>query len=374
MQFKKTIFTLLVCTLVWSAPNKKIIKKKCISEPYKNKNTKPIETKEDIKIIKPTNNFQYITDEDFIITEFRGDYGLDEFLKNGGGTETDQMDYIFNLFGYNFTEILTPPSPQEEELMDDRFACSALYVPNDKGGYYLGRNYDMVPTKLLVLVNHPDHGYSSISSSDINNIAKTGLFTNEDMFKFYAIVLPVDGINEKGLSISLLALPTEPNTEQKDNNKSNISYVNAVRLILDKAADVNEAINLLKSMNYRNIIQNVHYIISDATGRSVAIEYYNNTMYVTETSVITNYYLSEKVDVDHNSINENDTRYNDLLKLYKQKQKMNYSELKDSMKVAFQDNGEGNVNTEWTCIYDTSNLEVTYYRKMDFQHGYRIKL
>jgi len=408
MQFKKiqVIFSLLACTLVWSSPivdektnsnglnatidntNNKVAeptnehvvvnKKKCIVKPKKDNITKPVEKEddEDLKIIKPTNKFQYITDENFIVTEFRGDYGLDQFLENGGGDENLQLDYVFNLFGYNLTEIM---EPYIKKLMENELACSAMFVQNDKGGYYFGRVYDMIPTKLLVLVNHPDHGYSSISSSDINSIAQTGVFTNEEMYKLYSIVIPVDGINEKGLSISLHALPfTDPNTQQNDEGKSqNISYINSVRLILDKAATVDDAIELLKSRNYINTIQNVHYLISDTTGKSVAVEYYNNTMYVTETPVMTNYYVSEDIEVGHNSVYEVDTRFDDLMKLYKQKPIKNFTELKDSMYAAIQNNtagGENTVNTEWTVIHDSLNLEATYYRKFDFQHGYRIKL
>jgi hypothetical protein len=402
MKFNKiqVIFTLLACTLVWSSPiveektntinvdrnideanklfghtNKKVvIKKKCNVNSSENIKTNPVEEKEDLKIIKPTDNFQNISNNNFAITEFRGDYGLDQFLESGGGGINEHLNFIYDYMGYNLTKLFKTA----EELAQE-FGCSSLYIKNNKGGYYFGRDYDMTPTtNLLVLANYPDHGYSSISSSDVNGVAQLFKTNNknelEQLVKLFAIIYPVDGINEKGLSITLNSVldGTLWKTFQNEPNKKTISHTTAVRLILDKAATVNEAIELLKSLNYDGSIQNVHYQISDTTGKSVAIEYYNDKMYITETPVLTNYYVSEDIPEGHNSEYPIDKRFNDLMKFYKAKPIMNYTEIKESMIAAKQDSQEA--KTEWTVIYDTLNLEANYYRKLDYQHVYRIKL
>lgn len=82
---------------------------------------------------------------------------------------------------------------------------------------------------------------------------------------------------------------TNQNTEKTD-----LTIVSAIRLLLDKAATVDEAIELLKQYDMNSSIGTSHHLaISDARGRSVVVEYINNEMIVTETNVITNHYLSQ---------------------------------------------------------------------------------
>ncbi|ORX79638.1 hypothetical protein BCR32DRAFT_269356 [Anaeromyces robustus] len=349
MKFNKiqVIFTLLACTLVWSSP---IVEEKT--------NTINVD-----RNIDEANKLFGHTNKKVVIKK-KCDYGLDQFLESGGGGINEHLNFIYDYMGYNLTKLFKTA----EELAQE-FGC----------GYYFGRDYDMTPTtNLLVLANYPDHGYSSISSSDVNGVAQLFKTNNknelEQLVKLFAIIYPVDGINEKGLSITLNSVldGTLWKTFQNEPNKKTISHTTAVRLILDKAATVNEAIELLKSLNYDGSIQNVHYQISDTTGKSVAIEYYNDKMYITETPVLTNYYVSEDIPEGHNSEYPIDKRFNDLMKFYKAKPIMNYTEIKESMIAAKQDSQEA--KTEWTVIYDTLNLEANYYRKLDYQHVYRIKL
>ena len=55
--------------------------------------------------------------------------------------------------------------------------------------------------------------------------------------------LPFDGMNEKGLAIALLAVPEAEAPYNPD--KIMLNTTTAIRLVLDKAANVEEAIELL---------------------------------------------------------------------------------------------------------------------------------
>ncbi|MFR1297633.1 MAG: linear amide C-N hydrolase [Coprobacillus cateniformis] len=86
---------------------------------------------------------------------------------------------------------------------------------------------------------------------------------------------PLDGLNEKGLSIGVLLIPDEATNQQTD--KIDITATTAVRLVLDKASTVDEAIEFLKQYDMHSSAKSAyHFQIADANGKSVVVEYINN--------------------------------------------------------------------------------------------------
>ena len=58
------------------------------------------------------------------------------------------------------------------------------------------------------------------------------------------------------------------------------------------AADVQEALALLRQYNMHSDIGTAHHLfVADAAGNSVCVEWADNRMYVTETNVLNNHYL-----------------------------------------------------------------------------------
>lgn len=54
---------------------------------------------------------------------------------------------------------------------------------------------------------------------------------------------PLDGVNEKGLAVAVLRIGDEPTNQ--DTGRTDITTTTAIRLMLDKAANVDEALELL---------------------------------------------------------------------------------------------------------------------------------
>ena len=84
----------------------------------------------------------------------------------------------------------------------------------------------------------------------------------------------LDGINEDGFAIGVLALNEEQTNQQT--GKGRISTTVAIRLLLDRASTVREAIEMLKSydMDMRgNGRSNYHFFMADATGDYAIVEY-----------------------------------------------------------------------------------------------------
>ncbi|MEE9514119.1 MAG: linear amide C-N hydrolase, partial [Anaerolineales bacterium] len=85
-------------------------------------------------------------------------------------------------------------------------------------------------------------------------------------------LMPFDGLNEKGLAIGMAAVPESP-TPSDPNNKS-VGSLGVIRMILDQAASVEEALAIMSSVN---ILWNggppLHYLIADASGTAALVEF-----------------------------------------------------------------------------------------------------
>jgi len=108
-----------------------------------------------------------------------------------------------------------------------------------------------------------------------------------------AIYVPLDGMNEKGLVVADLMAGDNEETHQKT-DKPDLTTTTAIRLLLDRAANVDEAVELLKQYDMNSSIGAAHHFaVADATGKSVAVEYVDGEMLVTETNIVTNHYLAD---------------------------------------------------------------------------------
>lgn len=107
--------------------------------------------------------------------------------------------------------------------------------------------------------------------------------------------LIMDGMNEKGLAVSVLKLDGKP-THQRT-GKPQITTTAALRLMLDKAANVDEALALLEKYDMNSSMEtaNFHFLLSDADGKNVVLEYTIDDMTVIDTNYVANHYLAPKM-------------------------------------------------------------------------------
>jgi penicillin V acylase-like amidase (Ntn superfamily) len=106
-------------------------------------------------------------------------------------------------------------------------------------------------------------------------------------------------MNEKGVVMALLAVP-EAQLEN-DENKVTLNTTTAIRLVLDKAATVDEAVELLKQYNiYFSGDIYCHYLIADSSGHSVIVEYYDGGLKTVKTD--TRYQIASNF-IAYNGVN-----------------------------------------------------------------------
>lgn len=217
--------------------------------------------------------------DNFPLYEMRyyGDYGFENFLQVG-------MQALRGLQSY-------------QREADDEWACSCFSALNGEGGLIFGRNFDWHLHPALILFTNPPGGYASVSMVDISYLG----YENEEPSWFerrrllYAPYLPFDGMNEYGLAVGIMAVPYADGGG--DPKKVTIGGLQAVRLMLDYARDVGQAISLLRDYNIDfESGPPLHYLIADSSGNSAVVEFIDGQMRVIRNNnqwqVATNFVIS----------------------------------------------------------------------------------
>ena len=172
---------------------------------------------------------------------------------------------------------------------------------------------------------------------------------------------PMDGMNEKGLCVAVLMIEDRPGFDQQS-GKNDLTTTTAVRLLLDQAATVEEAVELLEDYDlHASAGMMVHFAIADAQGRSVAAEYVDNTLSIVETPVVTNFYLTpgEKYGV---GTQESMVRYQMLSELTEKQAAWDLDAVRDALDSMSKHNFDSPfASTEWSesTIRQTANYATT---------------
>ena len=213
---------------------------------------------------------------------YTADYKLDAVLQSGC-TETTQL---FNYVAYLLYDSL--PSKRAQVSFDA--GCSAFAAPDrESGNFLMGRNYDFCHAtadgkgykSIAAIMVHtaPEGGKKSISMVDGMQLGYgQGFYTDGKSDLSLLMGLPyaaLDGINEDGFAIGVLALK-ENQTKQNDENKPRIGTTTAIRMLLDRASTVKEALAMLAGYNMDmqgSGRSNYHYFMADATGDYAIVEY-----------------------------------------------------------------------------------------------------
>ena len=211
---------------------------------------------------------------------YTADYMLDKVLAAGITKSNDLFNYVAYLLFDN--------KPNESANVSYGAGCSAFAVPDPKSkDFLMGRNYDYrhsnntgyVATSAILVHTAPEGGKKSISMVDGLNLIYygQGFYTDGNTDLSLLMGLPyaaLDGINEDGFAIGILALKEEQTEQLSD--KPKISPTVAIRLLLDRASTVEEAVAMLDNyaMDMRgNGRSNYHYFMADATGDYAIVEY-----------------------------------------------------------------------------------------------------
>lgn len=183
------------------------------------------------------------------VMRYYGDYGFGDFLKRG----------ISRSGAWHLDESSGPS-----------WACTCFGALAKGGDVLLGRNFDWSHEATMLLFTDPSDGYASVSMVHGNWISEQPL---------QAPYWPFDGMNERGLAAGIMAVPDS--TLPHDSAKVTIGSLHAIRLLLDRAADVEEGVALLQKYNidFRGGPV-VHYLLVDKGGHAALVEYVDGEVQV----------------------------------------------------------------------------------------------
>lgn len=149
------------------------------------------------------------------------------------------------------------------------------------------RNMDWYPAVPgMMVATAPTDGYRSVGVAPVMT-GKANATPTTDELETSANIAPLttmDGVNEKGLSAAILQIHR---WQAPNDGKPSISQLAVVRLLLDKAATVDEAISLLGRYDIAAYgaqyasLGGLHYALADATGAKATIEFDGGKMHVT---------------------------------------------------------------------------------------------
>lgn len=209
------------------------------------------------------------------------DYKLDQVLASEKTTVDDLFQYVAYLL-YDETGTKAPN-------VDFGSGCSAFAVPEQGGlDFLMGRNYDYrhstadkksyLPTAAIIVHTAPENGKKSISMVDGMHLNYgQGFYEDKDKDLSLLMALPyaaLDGINEDGFAIGVLALNEKP--AKQDNNNPKISTTVAIRMLLDRASTVQEALTMLDNYDLDMAgtgRSSYHFFMADATGDYAIVEF-----------------------------------------------------------------------------------------------------
>ena len=299
---------------------------------------------------------------------FDGDYGFSNFLAQGGASsDSEVVQYLAD----NLLDNLSLSG-----IVNNLFGCSTLAVTSPSGDALFGRNFDWNTCNAIIVVSYPDDGYASISTVNGDFITQgagkspVGMALKMDRIRtLAALYAPLDGMNEAGLAVSVNMIQDHA-TIYQNTGKPGITTTTAIRLLLDRAANVEEALSLLKQYDmHASMGMMVHFAIADRSGRHAAVEYINNEMVVTETPVLTNFYLAEG---EKNGIgtSQSHERFQILTDRLAQTPVMTETDVRDALSSVSKGNFGEFESTEWSIVMNLTTGEALYYHRENYQNQY----
>ena len=211
--------------------------------------------------------------------EYMAKYDLDDLISKDIDSNPRLLEYVIGRIGKGLPLKIKSAQVADEDGNLETFNCTSFQAAQADGdGFWYGRNYDYYKNPTLVTISRPKKGYASIAVSDMSHF---GYGLDKLPVKFMgkvnclaAIYAPVDGINEKGLCTSIMALPGQAACQESGSHKVGTTII--MRLWLDRCATVQEALDLAATLDIRHdaaVGSGYHYMIADASGDCAVLEF-----------------------------------------------------------------------------------------------------
>lgn len=213
-----------------------------------------------------------------------------------------------------------------------------------------------------------DISYLGFSNKEPSQVERRALLV--------APYFPFDGMNEYGLTVGLMAVPYADGGNEPQ--KVTIGGLHAVRLMLDYAKNVEEALALLQNYNidFRGGPP-LHYLVSDSSGNSAVVEFINGEMRIIPKSqpwqVATNFVISDTMP---KTVKLRCRRYRKASETLEQLDgKLSQTEARQLLQQLSQPT-EYATTTIWSTVYNmtTGEIQVMMDMKYDTVYTFTLKI
>ena len=362
----------------------------------------------------------------------------------------DEKGYLYHMdCAYDYYDL-----PEAFQAYIDA-GCSTFVTKNLKGEVLFCRNYDYSHYKdnqktnprtglnVIVEGNNPKARYRSIGVSDAywldykNGTYAQGMADDEKTDLSAFVLCPflcMDGMNEKGLALSILALgvkadwkqiPYETYPERLNPNKENLfleeagkepdpywfkagygsiavnetdrkawiadmewmetrkegcpTYLHPImmRAVLDNCSDVSEALAFMERCNVKGAMPGAdyHIMVADGNGDSRLVEWIGDEMKVTQIAHATNHYVAKEDPFFPEGCGRDAVLEAGLFRTRKNGMREDFAENLISLVVQDPTNGADNGKTQYTCIYNLNKktLRVFSFGDMSKHWDYELK-
>lgn len=206
-----------------------------------------------------------------------GDYYFDQFLEEGGASsDTELISFITSCIGKGMIPL---------QIEESSISCSSFTAVTEECDRVFGRNYDFDKTNTAIVYTNPGNGrHASVSTVDLQFLGidpDAGITGLADKFLCLAApYAPLDGVNDAGVScgIYMTYQGAETVATNQQTDKPDITSTTMLRMILDYASTVDEAIELVEQYDLHDSANtSYHYMVADAQGNSAILEWVAGT-------------------------------------------------------------------------------------------------
>lgn len=210
--------------------------------------------------------------------QVKGDFYLDDFVAQGGvSSDTELIQFITDNITHGVVNLnMTAPE----------IGCSSFTATAENGDALFARNYDFSKTNAMLVFTEANEGrHATISTVDLQFL---GIDVDQDMTGLMDKVIclaapyaPLDGINDAGVSCGIYMTyqgGEETVATSQDTDKPDFTSTTLLRLILDYADSVEEAVQIASSYDLHDSAStSYHYMVADASGKSAILEWTNDS-------------------------------------------------------------------------------------------------
>jgi hypothetical protein len=282
--------------------------------------------------------------------------------------------YTMTYYG-SYDAVHTKIARSRMDAQQHPWACSLFAAFGDPRHRVFGRNFDWDFSPAVLLFTRPTNGYASVSMVDItylgydsHDVASLASSEKRDVL-LRAPLIPFDGMNEYGLTVGMAAVPGSPGPAP-DPGKPTVGSLRIIRLMLDQAQTVEEAIAVIRQYNIDFAGgPPLHYLLADRSGRAASVEWKDGSLQVIRNQlpwqVTTNFYLAGASA----GIKTQDWRYRTAATWLQAAQgRMAPQEALQLLTDVKQD------ITQWSIVYDMSTGEVRVVMGQSYSHVHTFHL